>query len=452
MFGSLISNFGGFSWTLIAFVVALSIIVAIHEYGHYIVGRWCGIKADVFSIGFGPTLFSRTDRHGTQWQVAALPLGGYVKFRGDANAASVGEDGTVAQMSEAERAQTMTGAALWKRAATVLAGPVANFILSIAIFAGVALVFGRAVDTPVVGELDPLPEDIVYLQAGDEVLSVNGKPVESLVDLSTVGADVVGAPAIEYEVRRGGRALTVEAAPPTLPRAASVQPRSAAWNAGLREGDVIRAIDGTPIHSFAELQAAVKASGGQVLELEVWRPGEGDLPTIALKPRPTDIPLPDGGFEQRLLIGLGGALPFEPATESVGPLEAVGAGVDRTVNVLTQSISALGHIVAGKISTCNLSGPIGIAQMSGATASMGADSFILFIAALSAAVGMLNLFPIPVLDGGHLVFHGYEAIRGRPPSDGAVRVLMGVGIALMLALMLFATFSDAFCPGGLFNR
>ncbi|GIT91977.1 zinc metalloprotease [Jannaschia pagri] len=444
MLGTLIPQFGGLIWTLLAFVIALSVIVAIHEYGHYIVGRWCGIKADVFSIGFGPVLFKRTDKHGTQWQLAALPLGGYVKFRGDANAASVGDDGSIAQMTEEERRQTMNGAAIWRRSATVAAGPLFNFILSILVFGAFVMISGRAVEAPVIGPVKTLPADVVTLEEGDRVLSVAGTPIETLADLTAATVDLPQTPTIAYEVEREGQTITLEAALPMPARVEVVQPRSAAWDIGIRPNDVIVAVDGEPIHSFRALQDRVAAAEGATLALDVWRNGEELVFTI--EPRRMDLPLPDGGFETRWLLGITGAMFFDPVSERAGPLAAITYGVEQTIFIVRSSLSALGHIVTGQISTCNLSGPIGIAEVSGATASQGIDQFIWFIAVLSTAVGMLNLFPIPVLDGGHLVFHAYEAVAGKPPSDSAVRLLMTFGVALMGALMLFALFNDLVCP------
>ena len=444
--GELIPQFGGLLWTALAFVTALSVIVAVHEYGHYIVGRWCGIQADVFSIGFGPRLFARRDRRGTLWQVAALPLGGYVKFRGDANPASVGADDALLGMSSEERGATMMGAALWKRAATVIAGPLANFILSILVFGAFVLVEGRPATAPVVGPVVALPPGTAFLEPGDEVVSVDGVPVATLTDLSEIGGGVSGMETVPYVVRRDGAMVEVDAAPPMPARAASVQPRSAAWDVGLRPDDVILSIDGASAASFADLREATAMSDGRPLTLEVWRPSEDDVFSVTLVPRRTDLPAPGGTFETRYLIGLSGGLAFEPATEPTGPLAALAFAVRQTGFIVQSSLSALWHIATAQISTCNLSGPIGIAETSGAVATMGAGNFIWFIAVLSTAIGLLNLFPIPVLDGGHLVFHGYEAVRGRPPSDRAVRVLMTVGIAMMAALMLFAVFNDLFCP------
>jgi len=227
----------------------------------------------------------------------------------------------------------------------------------------------------------------------------------------------------------------------------------AAMVVGLQVGDVIVSIDGAPVAAFAELREMVRASEGRALRLEVWRPADlsdaaagGRVMEFVLAPRSVDLPLPDGGFETRWLIGMTGGLAFEPATERPGAFAALRMGVQQTVFIMQSSLSGLWHMVTGAISTCNLSGPIGIAETSGAVASQGAQNFIWFIAVLSTAVGLLNLFPIPVLDGGHLVFHAWEAVTGRPPSDGALRILTGAGLTLMLALMVFAVGNDLFCP------
>lgn len=175
----------------------------------------------------------------------------------------------------------------------------------------------------------------------------------------------------------------------------------------------------------------------------MWR--EGEILEFVLAPRRVDEPQPDGGFKTEWRIGIAGGYAFEPATATLGPVQAAGAGVTAMTGVITNSLSGLYHMVTGAISSCNMSGPIGIAQVSGAMASQGVDSFIWFIAVLSTAVGLLNLFPIPVLDGGHLMFYGYEAVRGKPPSDGALRVFMSIGLTLILALMGFALLNDVLC-------
>lgn len=440
----LLPSFGGLAFTLAAFVLALSIIVAIHEYGHYIVARWTGIHAEVFSLGFGPVLFSRTDRRGTRWQIAALPLGGYVKFLGDSNAASVGTDDT--DIREMDKRRTMLGAPLWARAATVSAGPLFNFALSLAIFAGVLMLQGRAADPLTVAEIRELPPSYVQeLEPGDEILAIAGRPTPELAGFDAFLDELPPEPVLDYRVLRDGRQITVQGPYPYPPVALGVSPRSAAIDIEMRPGDVILSVDGEAVATFEALRDAVAASEGRPLALEVWR--EGEIIDFTLVPRRVDLPQPEGGFETRWLIGISGGLFFEPATETPGPLEAVWGGVQQIWFIITSSLSGLWHILTGAISTCNLSGPVGIAETSGAMASQGADSFIWFVAVLSTAVGLLNLLPVPILDGGHLVFHAYEAVAGRPPSDRALRVLMAAGLSVLLTLMLFALANDLFlCP------
>jgi regulator of sigma E protease len=440
----LIPSFGGLIWTLAAFVVALSIIVAVHEYGHYIVGRWTGIHAEVFSLGFGPVLFARTDRRGTRWQIAALPLGGYVRFLGDADAASGKVDARVlAALSASERRHTMAGAPLWARSATVAAGPLFNFALSILVFSAFFLVRGVTTDIPVVGATRDLPVPSA-LAPGDRILAVEGRAVADMAAFMAAVEALPPAPSVRYTVERDGATITLDGPYPFPAIADAVQPQSAASDAGMRPGDVVLAIDGRPINAFAELRAAVGASDGRALLLTVWRGGE--TLEIALVPRRVDLPLPDGGFETRWLIGLTGGLAFVPEARTPGPFEAVALGAEQTWVIARTSLSALWHMVTGAISSCNLRGPIGIAETSGAAAAQGVDSFIWFVAMLSTAVGLLNLFPIPILDGGHLVFHAWEAATGRPPGERAVRALMAGGLAILLALMVFALTNDLFCP------
>lgn len=441
---SLIPQFGSLAQTILAFVVALSVIVAVHEYGHYIVGRWCGIHAEVFSLGFGPRLIAWTDKRGTLWQVAALPLGGYVKFLGDSDAASGADTDAIAHMDAETRRRTMHAAPLWARAATVAAGPAFNFVMSVVVFAAVIAVQGQATAPLTVAELKPMPEDVQELEPGDRILAINGRDVPDFERFGSFVADLPRAPQLDYTVLRDDREITVEAPYPYPPLVGGVAPQSAAMAAGLQAGDVIRAVDGTPISSFEDLRSAVEISDGGSLTLTVWRGGD-EFP-VTLSPRRTDVPLAEGGFESRYLIGVTSALFFTPETVTPGPLAALWDGVQQTVFIIQQSLSGLWHMISGAISTCNLSGPIGIAETSGDAASQGLMSFIWFIAVLSTAVGLMNLFPIPVLDGGHLLFHAWEAVTGRPPSDRALQVLMAGGLALILTLMLFAVTNDIFCP------
>jgi regulator of sigma E protease len=445
----LIPEFGGLLWTVLAFVVALSVIVAVHEYGHYIVGRLSGIKAEVFSLGFGPVLWSRKDRHGTRWQVAALPFGGFVKFLGDSNAASGADAETIAEIHRrdpGELRHTLQGAPLWARTVTVAAGPVFNFALSIVVFTAIFMLRGVASDPLTVGELPPLPAGHQQLQPGDQILGIGGVPAPEFGNgdqwLAFTGG-IAQQPTLDYQIRRDGSDLTVQGPYPFPPLVAQVSPRSAAVDSGLQAGDVISGIDGQPIFAFDQLKAAVESSDGQPLLLDVWRQGQAVQFTLA--PRRTDEPQPEGGFRTVWRIGIAGGMAIVPATEAAGPVEALGSGLAQTYAIIAASLSGLWHMITGAISTCNISGPLGIAETSGAMASQGAQSFIWFIAVLSTAVGLLNLFPIPALDGGHLVFYAYEAIAGKPPSDKVLRVLMAIGVAMILSLMVFSLSNDLFC-------
>ncbi|WP_170557402.1 RIP metalloprotease RseP [Ruegeria atlantica] len=446
---SLIPQFGNLLYTIIAFVIALSVIVAVHEYGHYIVGRWSGIHAEVFSVGFGPVLWSRIDKRGTRWQVAALPFGGYVKFMGDANAAS-GKDETamteITEQSPEDLRRTMHGAPLWARSATVAAGPVFNFVMSILVFGLIFLTQGVTKDPLTVGTLHPLPGTVQELQDGDEIVAIGGIPVPDF-DQQGAWSDFVDAlpmePILDYTVIRDDQTLDVSAPWLFPPLIQQVTPRSAAMDIDLQRGDVITSVNGDPIFAFDQLKEYVEGSDGKVLLLNVWRDG-ADL-EFALAPRRTDEPQPEGGFVTHWRIGIVGGMMLEPATESAGILESIAGGARQTLRIVEGSLSGIWHMVTGAISTCNMSGPIGIAETSGAMASQGAQSFIFFIAVLSTAVGLLNLFPIPALDGGHLVFYAYEAVAGKPPSDAVLKVLMGVGISLILGLMIFSVSNDLLC-------
>jgi regulator of sigma E protease len=435
-------DFGNLLFTILAFIVALSVIVAIHEYGHYIVGRWSGIHAEVFSLGFGPVLASRTDRHGTKWQVALLPFGGFVKFLGDANAASKPDEDVVHAMSPAQQRRTMLGAPLWARTATVIAGPLFNFILAVAIFAGVVMVQGQAADPLRIGSVAALPftHD---LRPDDQPVAIAGVPV-SMTGFDAAVRDLPPAPTVRWTVRRNGAEITVDGPFPTPPLIQAVSPQSAAMAIEMKAGDVITHVDGQPIFAFNQLRTAVEGAEGRPVLLQVWRAGQ--VMDFALVPKRVDEPQPGGGFVTSWRIGIAGGLVFEPATELANPLEALSAGVEGTWEIMRGSVSGLWHMVTGAISSCNMSGPIGIAEVSGQMASQGLMEFIYFIGVLSAAVGLLNLFPVPILDGGHLVFYAYEAVAGRPPSEWALRVLMSAGLALLLTLMAFALFNDVFCP------
>ncbi len=440
----LIPNFGNALYTIGAFLIAFGVVAAVHEYGHYLVGRLCGIKAEVFSLGFGPELWSYEDQRGTRWRIAAIPLGGYVRFEGDGDVSSTTAVKEAAGKALPSLRYTLDTAPLWSRAATVAAGPVFNFALSIMVFAAVRMFIGVAADPLTVDELRSMPGSVVELRPGDEIVAVDGQDAPGVDELGAFIARLPTLPLLDYTVRRDGRLEVVSAPHPWPSVIAGVAPGSAAADAGLAEGDVVLSVDGEEVRTFAQLRDAVAISDGGSLLLEIWRGGK--TLEVVLTPRRTDIPLADGTFETRYLIGVNGGLLFEPMTESPDPYRALEFGFLETVEMIRLSLSGAYHIAAGLISSCNLSGPIGIAETSAAAASRGWISFIHFIAVLSAAIGFINLFPIPVLDGGHLVFHAWEAVTGRQPGERVRSILTGIGLTLILALMAFALLNDIRCP------
>jgi regulator of sigma E protease len=439
---SVVAALGGTAWTVAFFVIALSVIVFVHEYGHYIVGRWSGIHSEVFSVGFGPVLYSRTDKRGTKWQIAAIPFGGYVKFMGDADASSV-RSGDVSGLSAEERRHTMSGAPLWARAATVAAGPVFNFILTFVLLAGLAFAVGVPTGEPTVGKIRPIPFEGATLTEGDVILAVEGKATPDWESFNAAADAVVGKTELAYTVRRGPDEIVVSGPHPRAPIVGEVQIRSAAIDAGLQEGDVILKAGGRDVRVFSELPEIVAASKGQPVALTVWRNGETF--DLSLTPRIRTVDDGNGGFTERYLLGLYSGMFFEPAVRSVGPWEALSGAAQSMWLMTTTTFSGLSHMIQGAISSCNLSGAIGMAETAGDAARNGAVSFVGMLAILSLGVGILNLFPIPVLDGGHLVFHAYEAVTRRKPSERALRVLMTVGLTLVLSIMLFGLSRDLMC-------
>ncbi|GJD51694.1 Metalloprotease MmpA [Methylobacterium crusticola] len=372
----------GFLTSAVAFLFVLTVVVFIHELGHFLVGRWCGVGVTSFSIGFGPELVGFNDRHGTRWKLSAIPLGGYVKFVGDVNGASVPDPDAIARMDPAERAVSFHGKSVWKRIAIVAAGPVANFLLAIVVFAGVIYVAGR------------------------------------------------------YEV---------------APRVSSVQAGSAAERAGFQAGDVVLSINGAPVRNFAEMQRAVSGSAGDHLAFMVDR---GGVPT-ALDAVPDRIEEKTPFGVQRMgRLGIQG--PRDAADAKLvryGLGDSLKIGVSETYYVVERTFDYVGKLVTGRESPDQLSGPMGIARVSGQAAKVGGlGALVGLIAVLSVSIGLINLFPVPLLDGGHLLFYAVEVVRGRPLSERAQEIGFRIGLALVLMLMLFATWNDILHLGASFAR
>ncbi len=356
---------------IVPFVLVLTIVVFFHELGHFIVGRWCGIKVDAFSIGFGPELVAFMDRKGTRWRIAALPLGGYVKFHGDANGASMADDAAISGMPESERAVTFAAQPIWKRAATVAAGPIANFILAIVVLTGVFWVNGR---------------DIL------------------------------------------------------IPRVNGVVHGSAADVAGFRAGDLVLAIDGQPVKSFLDLQRIVTASPDQTLNFLVDRSGQ-DV-QIAATPRLQEVKTPIGKSRVGQLGIEAGGRREDWRTEKYGVVDSVRLAVGETWGVVSQTAGYLGKLAIGRESSDQLSGPAGLAQVSGEMAKLGLAALLNLLAILSVSIGLLNLAPVPLLDGGHLLFYLIEAIQGRALNERAQEIGFRIGIAVVGGLMVVATYND----------
>ncbi len=439
---SILSDFGGLIYTIVSFLLALAVIVAVHEYGHYIVGRWSGIKAEVFSLGFGPVLASsRPDRFGTRWQIAAIPLGGFVRFKGDQDAASALPAG--GDMSATEARQTLAGAPIWARMLTVAAGPVFNFVLAFFIFVGLILSSGLAADRPIIGALYPMPTAQGLMQ-GDEITAIEGQPTPDLATFFQVADAVPPLAEVGYTVLRAGQTMQVTAPHPLPARAALVHLQSAAFEAGLREGDVITQVNGQPIHAFSQLPPFIEASMGAPLDVQVWRP-DGSVLNVLLEPNRRDLPTADGGFETRWMIGLSSGPIFDLQRRSAGLGEAMMLSFSQMGAVFEGTFSGLLHMIRGDISTCNLSGPVGLADTMGQAARSGVESFVTMLAMVSLGVGILNLLPVPVLDGGHLVFFAVEAITRRKPNPRFVNMAVMVGLFLVTALTIFALGNDLTC-------
>jgi regulator of sigma E protease len=356
---------------LLPFLFVLTIVVFVHELGHFLVARWCGVAIKTFSIGFGPEIVGFNDRHGTRWRLSWIPLGGYVKFIDDDNAASAGHK-SLEHLSPEERKGSFQGKPLWARAAVVAAGPIANFILAIVIFTAIFAFFGERI---------------------------------------------------------------------TAAKVDVVNPGSVAERAGFMPGDRVVSIDGEVIESFSEMQRIVGTSPDQTLHFVVDRGGK----TVEITATPERKEITDN-FGNTMRMGLLGiqrsASPDDWTLKRHDPLTAFGMAVKECYFVVSRSLGYLYDVVRGREAADQLGGPIRIAQVSGQVASAGFIALLNLAAIISVSIGLLNLFPIPMLDGGHLLFYGIEAIRGRPLSENIQEIGFRIGLAFVLMLMIFATWND----------
>jgi regulator of sigma E protease len=354
-----------------AFLFVITLVVFFHELGHFVVARLCGVKVEAFSIGFGREIFGFTDRKGTRWKLAWVPLGGYVKFLGDADVSSR-PDHNVMQEYEAKRiageraeSEPLHLKPVWQRALVAAAGPIANFILAIVIFAAVTLVNGKPAAPPIVDSV------------------VSGSPAEM---------------------------------------------------AGLKAGDVIVRVGNVVVHDFADLQRIVAASPGTQVQLTIIR----NQRQMAINITPSSVEAPDATGTNHPI----GRIGIRDATVSVGIVDAVSAGVVQTWYVVAQTGSYVAQIVTGRQSPDQLHGIIGIAAVSYEAARIGFVTLLGLAGLMSVSIGLVNLLPVPVLDGGHLLYYAFEAVRGKPLGERAQEVGFRIGLAFVLSLLLLSLFND----------
>lgn len=353
---------------IVPFLIVLTVLVFVHELGHYLVARWNGVRIDVFSIGFGPEIFGWTDRVGTRWKFSAVPLGGYVKMFGDVDPASQPSPESLEQMSAAEKAVSFHHKRLMQRAAVVVAGPAANFLFAVVALSLLFATFGEPFTPPEIGQ---------------------------------------------------------------------IQPGSAAEADGLKAGDTIVAIDGHAIDRFEEVQRDVRLNTGTPMNIEVRR-GDGTV-SLSITPRVTTV---TDRFGNQHAFGLLGIERNGVNYLRRNPAEAVWQATAETANLTTGTLTAVWQMIIGARPADEIGGPLRIAQMSGEVAQGGVVAMIWFMAVLSVNLGLINLFPVPILDGGHLLFYVAEAVRGRPLGQRAQEYGFRLGLALVLTLMVFATWND----------
>jgi regulator of sigma E protease len=456
-----IGGLGNLAFYVMAFLLVLTPVVVIHELGHFLVARWCGVKVREFSIGFGREIFGFTDKLGTRWRFAWIPLGGYVKFMDDDNSASMPSRDSLARMTPAEREGAFQTKPLAARAAIVAAGPIANFLLAIAIFTLMFVFIGERVTVPRVGVLDPDgPAAKAGFQVNDLIVGIDGDRPRSYADMERLITLNAGRD-LAFEVDRGGTLVKLSATPmwaettdpvggklkrvtigvegPAMPpRVGALIPGGPAAVAGFQSGDTIVSIDGTAVKSFTDLQKIVGTSAGRELAFQVDR--EGRLLDIRATPGEREQTDRAGNKVKLGMLGIKGTP--EGEFRRFGPVEAVGEAVHRTYSIIADNVAALSQIVTQRMPADQLRGPLGIAEMSGQVATWGPGALIGFVALISVAIGFFNLLPVPVLDGGHLLFYAIEAIRREPVSERAQEISFRIGLALVLLLFVFVTVID----------
>lgn len=437
--------FGSVFWLL----VTLGVLVTFHEFGHYWVARRCGVKVLRFSVGFGKPLWKRVGRDGTEYQIAAIPLGGYVKML----------DAREGEVDQALRDQEFTGKSVWKRIAIVAAGPGFNLIFTLAAF-WLMFMLGRPDVAPVVTAAPQSMAARAGIQPGDRILSVDGRAITTFTDamdgvtnallgrtplpLSVRGAD--GQPRTlilplnelppSQDLGQYLDKLGLQLAPPPA-IAATVMAGQPAELAGMQGGDRLLSVNGKPVADFLAFGKIVQADAAKSPRLAVLVERAGQPRQLIITARWESLE----GQPQKWVMGIG-APPTEPATVHYGPVKALAAAFSTTWRNTTQTFGMLGKMLTGEASTRNLSGVIGIAEVANASANMGLPWFLQFLALVSLSLAILNLLPIPVLDGGHLLYYLVELIKGSPVSEQTMIVGQYIGLALLFTLMGLAFYND----------
>jgi len=454
----LLLSFGSTIWIyVIPFLVVLSILVFVHEYGHYIVARWNGVRVDVFSIGFGKELFGFTDRAGTRWKISLLPLGGYVKMHGDADASSSTVDHEAAIDPDSFPAKNV-----YQRMSIIVAGPLANILFAAVALALLFMIVGRPFTPANVGNItEGSPAAAGGLQPFDRVLAVDGDEIDSFEEFRTIERESGGVE-LQITVERDGERLDLPMTPEVVTRedvrldqtfeigdlgigppltpadVANVRPDGAAAEAGLLAGDRIVAVDGEPLLSFEDLQGIVSQSPEAELLFTVERDGT----TVDLPITPERVEVTNEQSGETRAIGLIGVERPLPPLHRVGPVTALVDGTKETYRLTVLILGAVGQLIIGNGSTDDVGGPIRIAQITGELTKDGLFPAVMFTVMLSINLGLINLFPIPVLDGGHLVMLFIELVRGKPLNERSQEIAFRFGLALVLSLMVFATLQD----------
>lgn len=441
-----------------AFLVAIGILVAVHEFGHYWVAKKLGFKVLRFSIGFGKPLLMRVGRDAdrTEYCVAAIPLGGYVKLL----------DEREGDVSPQELHRSFTRRPVWQRIAVLLAGPAMNLIFASVLYAVLAMV-GSQVIKPVVGQVRPgSPAAVAGLQRGDEIVRVGDRKVDDIEDLQIAlirqfSDDGVvplairrdgGERDVTLRVTEGRLALTEPGRllpglgfePATWNAKAFIQnapPDSAGGRAGLRAGDRLVSVDGQPVMNMMDFQSMVSSAPGHEISIEVER-GGARLRMVATVARVMDQGRPVGRLGVMLEEGARVWPPGLVGLRRSGPIDAAVVGVEKTWDMSALTVQMLWRIVTGQVSAKNISGPISIAEFAGISAYLGVTAFLAFLAIISVSLGVLNLMPVPLLDGGQIVYQLVEAVKGSPLSERAQNFGQQVGIALLVVLMSLAFYND----------